>query len=675
MKPLPPSLLVAAVLAAGATSLSAAPLQGWVQLSSKRGDLPAPPGLSTQQTSALTADFDGDGVNDFIVGYRQLPPALVLWRRQATGWTQQVIEPEFLRIEAGGAAADIDGDGDLDVVFGGDGQSDEVWWWENPAPNFDPAVPWKRRLIKKGGARQHHDQCFADFLGTGRPQLAFWNQRAKTLFLAEIPADPRAAAEWAFTPILTDAQPGKLPYIEGASAFDVDADGRLDLLACNTWFKHTGGKEFKAVRFAENGGLIFAGYFKPTKYPQIVVSPGDGPGPVRIYECVGQPENPADWKGRDLLDRPIVHGHSLQLGDINRDGHLDIFLGEMAKWGRTPQRDHPGATAWVLFGDGQGNFTTQELVVGHGWHEARLVDLDGDGDLDLLNKPYTWDAPRVDVWLNGGTRQGARGSGTSASFPGPVGLQLWSLREIFKTNVPLGLQTARGLGFTDVELAGLYGLPPAQLKAMLTAHGLRPVAGHWGYKQVAGELAQVTAEAKALGVKYVGVGMIPRSGNAPLTEAQILAAGEVFNRAGTALAREGFQFVYHVHGHEFAPHGEGRTLFDLLAEKTDPRLVAFEMDIFWTVHAGQDPVKVMQQHPGRWPLLHVKDMKPGLKGDLSGRTDKANDYPVGSGMVDVIAALREGVKQGTKHYFIEDESPQPLRQIPQSLRYLESLAW
>ena len=303
------------------------------------------------------------------------------------------------------------------------------------------------------------------------------------------------------------------------------------------------------------------------------------------------------------------------------------------------------------------------------------MDLDGDGDLDLLNKPYTWDAPRVDVWLNGGTRRGARGSGTSASFPGPVGLQLWSLREIFKTNVPLGLQTARGLGFRDVELAGLYGLPPAQLKAMLTAHGLRPVAGHWGYKLVAGELAQVTAEAKALGVTYVGVGMIPRPGNAPLTEAQILAAAEVFNRAGAALARDGLQFVYHVHGHEFAPHGDGRTLFDLLAEKTDPRFVAFEIDVFWTVYAGQDPVKVMQKHPGRWPLLHVKDMKPETKGDLSGRTDKANDYPVGSGMVDVIAALREGVKQGTKHYFIEDESPEPLRQIPQSLRYLEALAW
>ncbi len=69
---------------------------------------------------------------------------------------------------------------------------------------------------------------------------------------------------------------------------------------------------------------------------------------------------------------------------------------------KNPQPDHPQATAWILYGDGQGNFITTELIVGHGWHEARLCDLDGDGDLDLLNKPYTWEAPRVDVWLNQG---------------------------------------------------------------------------------------------------------------------------------------------------------------------------------------------------------------------------------------------------------------------------------
>ena len=357
---------------------------------------------------ALVGDFDGDGVNDFILSFRQEPPALVWYRRTTSGWDQYAIEKEFLTIEAGGAATDIDGDGDLDIAFGGDWQSSEVWWWENPSPQFDPHTSWKRHVIKTGGRNQHHDQCFGDFLGTGKPQLAFWNQQAATLFLAEVPGDPRNAASWPMTPILTNAKPAGVPYIEGASAFDVDADGKLDILACDSWFKHTGGKTFKQVRFAVGGGLIFAGYFKPSKFPQIVISPGDAGGRVRWYECTGNPENAADWKPTDLLEREVIHGHSLQLGDVNADGHLDIFVAEMAKWTeKATVPNNTNATAWMLFGDGAGNFQTTELVRGHGWHEARLADLDGDGDLDLLNKPYNWEAPRVDVWLNNGTRTGA----------------------------------------------------------------------------------------------------------------------------------------------------------------------------------------------------------------------------------------------------------------------------
>ncbi len=380
----------------------------WQRLTSSRGDLPVP-GPSKQQTGAVVADLDQDGRNDFVLSFRQVAPALVWYRRTDHGWDRSVIEQAFLTVEAGGAAFDIDSDGDPDLVFGGDWQSNEVWWWENPRPKFDPNTSWKRRLIKKGGKTQHHDQVFGDFKGTGRPQLAFWNQGAKTLFLADIPTDPRQTEPWPFVPIFTGSagetgDQGSFLYAEGASAADVDGDGRVDLLAGNYWFKHLGGTRFLPVRIGPVGGLIFAGRLKPGPCLDVVISPGDGVGPLRWYECSGNPTNSTDWIGHDLAGRDLIHGHSLQLGDIDGDGHLDIFAAEMAKWTESKREpNNPKATAFIFYGDGHGQFRTTILATGEGWHEARLADLDGDGDLDLLNKPYNWETPRVDVWLNNGT--------------------------------------------------------------------------------------------------------------------------------------------------------------------------------------------------------------------------------------------------------------------------------
>jgi hypothetical protein len=371
----------------------------WMHLSSRHGDLPAP-GASRQQTGAVVADLDRDGRNDFVLSFREQGPALVWYRRTARGWDRYVIEKEYLPLEAGGAVCDIDGNGSPDLVFGADYQGGEVWWWENPGPPYDPAIPWKRHRIKTGGAHQHHDQVFGDFKGTGRAQLAFWNQGANQLLLADIPADPRAADGWPTAVIFTaKAEPGGAPYVEGLAAADIDSDGKTDLVAGNYWLKHVKGDTFEAVRFGDFAGRVAVGKFKPGPCPQIVVNSGDGVGPLRWYECVGRPEDGRSWVGHDLLPR-VVHGHSLQVADIDGDGHLDIFAAEMAKWHeRQDKPDNPDARAWIFFGDGQGHFRQTEFSRGVGFHEACVADLDGDGLPDVLDKPYNWDTPRVDVWL------------------------------------------------------------------------------------------------------------------------------------------------------------------------------------------------------------------------------------------------------------------------------------
>jgi sugar phosphate isomerase/epimerase len=108
--------------------------------------------------------------------------------------------------------------------------------------------------------------------------------------------------------------------------------------------------------------------------------------------------------------------------------------------------------------------------------------------------------------------------------------------------------------------------------------------------------------------------------------------------------------------------------------ETDPRYVYFQMDVLWTVLPAQDPVKLLRKYPQRWLLFHLMDLKKGVPtGSLAGKTDLTNDVALGSGQVQWPALLSSAQEPGVKYYFIEDESPTVLQQIPQSLKFLENL--
>lgn len=258
-----------------------------------------------------------------------------------------------------------------------------------------------------------------------------------------------------------------------------------------------------------------------------------------------------------------------------------------------------------------------------------------------------------------------------SSFKGPVGLQLYSLRNQFAKDVSGTLDIARGFGIEYVELAGTYGMAPAQFRSMLEAKGLKPISSLTSFEQIRDNIDGVIREAKMLGVQYVGTAWIPHRGE--FTEQDARGAIEVFNRAGRELKNNSLRFFYHTHGYEFYRYGDG-TLFDLMMKETDPEYVSFEMDVFWIVHPGQNPVSLLEKYGSRFELMHVKDMKKGTPtGLLTGQSDVTNDVALGTGQMDWPAIMRAAKKAGVKWYFIEDESPTSVEQIPQSLLFLRRL--
>ncbi len=368
----------------------------WQDLSSTRGEIEAP-GPSTQQTAALVADLDRDGVNDFVIASRGAGPSVLWYRRVPTGWLKYLVDADTLPIEAGGAAFDVDGDGDLDLIFGGDGSSDRIWWWENPSPRFDQRKPWVRREIKISGENKHHDQLVGDFDGDGKPELITWNQGARSLLRFVPPPKVRQIRSWPAETIYTW---GSGEEHEGLAKADVDADGQEDIIGGGRWFRHIGNGKFapEVIDDSQRFTRAAAGQLKKGGWAEVVFVAGDRPGRIKWYEWSGK-----EWLSHDLLGFDVNHGHSLAVGDIDGDGNLDIFCAEMAKWTtKAAQPDNPNPRMWIFFGDGRGKFETVEFQRGIENHDSKLADLNGDGLLDILDKTYNWNAPRLDVFLNPG---------------------------------------------------------------------------------------------------------------------------------------------------------------------------------------------------------------------------------------------------------------------------------
>ena len=133
-----------------------------------------------------------------------------------------------------------------------------------------------------------------------------------------------------------------------------------------------------------------AGQFIEGGRPEVILLAGDGHAPMYMYEY----KEKGTWK-KTMLIQQVEDGHTIDVLDFNGDGHLDIFSGEMGLGG-----GNPDGKIRIMLGDGQGNFIHHVVATGMGTHESKIADLDGDGDYDIMSKPYNWKAPRLDIFIN-----------------------------------------------------------------------------------------------------------------------------------------------------------------------------------------------------------------------------------------------------------------------------------
>lgn len=256
----------------------------------------------------------------------------------------------------------------------------------------------------------------------------------------------------------------------------------------------------------------------------------------------------------------------------------------------------------------------------------------------------------------------------------PIGVQAYTFRNQFPKDVAMTLDLIQSMGITEIEGSAQKGQTTEQFKQMCTDRGISVPSTGVDYNELANP-ADAIAKAKILGAKFVMCAWIPHKVRGGFTLEEAEKAVAVFNEAGKKFRENGLTLCYHDHGYEFQPFGKKETLLDYIIQNTNPEYLSFEMDVLWTMHGGgaDMPEKLLKKYPTRFKLMHVKDLRKGVAGDLTGGTPAENDVPVGTGQGNWKQIIKLAKKNGVEHCFIEDESNQEVQFVPLSIAYLKSL--
>jgi sugar phosphate isomerase/epimerase len=242
-----------------------------------------------------------------------------------------------------------------------------------------------------------------------------------------------------------------------------------------------------------------------------------------------------------------------------------------------------------------------------------------------------------------------------------IGLQLYTVRDAMAKDVPGTLQRVAQIGYREVEFAGYFKHSPNEIRSLLQRYKLTAPSSHVPYPDNWDAWQKTLADAKTVGHQYVTVAWTPEDKRKGPDAYKHVA--ETFNHAGAEAKKSGLRFAYHNHDYELAPV-DGKLPFDVLLEQTDPALVTFEMDLYWMVHGGADPLDYFKRFPGRFSLVHVKDATAAPAHDM---------IAVGKGTIDFPKIFAYDADHGShiKHAFVEHDQPaDPFASIKTSYEYL-----
>lgn len=292
---------------------------------------------------------------------------------------------------------------------------------------------------------------------------------------------------------------------------------------------------------------------------------------------------------------------------------------------------------------------------------------------------------------------------TVADRLGAIGVQLFSLPKLLEQDLDGTLAMLASLGYGEVELygpygfstpaaieswkamgarlgftaSGTYGRTPQAFRAMLDRHGLKAASGHIELASLLERPEQVGEAAQALGLTYLGISNIPAPYRATLDDYKRMA--DRFNAMGAKATPYGFKVLYHNHGYGLAPMA-GEIPLRVLLDRVDPAVFAAEMDLFWTVAGGADPVELLTTYPKLYRLLHVKDMSERVRfaGDGGDASQWMALFPkmttAGNGVLELPKILSAAKRVGVEHFVVEqDLVANPREALGASYRYLRGI--